>query len=67
MPKMAKKCGNYAIETLIIFLVLMIISSLLIAVAEFKIGDVSSKSYLVSCGVFLFLVTLILFEKIQLY
>ena len=54
-PEMAKKCGNCATETFTALVVSMVISPLLITVAEFKISAVSSKSYVVASGVIVFL------------
>ena len=65
MTKNGKKCGNNAIETFTILVVPMMISLLLKTVSLIKIGAVSSKFCLVSCGVILFVVSLILFEKIE--
>ena len=65
--KNGQKSRNCAIETFTTLVVSMVISPLLITVAEFKIDAVSSKFCLVSRGLIIFLVTLMLFEKIQFY
>ena len=60
-----KKCQNnysYAIELVITLIVSMVVSPLPKTAADIKIGAVSSKFCLVSCGVIFFLVSLILFE-----
>ena len=65
MTKNGKKCRNNAIETFTTLVVSMMISLLLKTIGLIKIGAVSSKFCLVSRGVILFVVSLILFEKIE--
>ena len=64
MAKNDRKCGNNAIESFTALVVSMVISLQLKTVGLITIGAVSSKLCVVSRGVILFVVSLILFEKI---
>ena len=59
------QCWNNAIESFTAFVVSIVISLFLKTVCLIKIGAVSSKFCLVSRGVIVFVVSLILFEKIE--
>ena len=64
MAKIGHKWWSNAIETFSTLVVSMVISPLAKTVAEIEIGAISRKFCLVLHGVILFLLSLILFEKI---